>query len=98
LATEAEKIAFLQERIGYELTMLNYTFMRLVTARPSTAAEQLDRNAFLESFAIHARNLVTFLSPESRADEPRATDYVTTFETPDRGRCGGRCSGLRRRS
>ena len=32
MATEAEKIAFLRERVGYELAMLNYTFMRLVTA------------------------------------------------------------------
>jgi len=86
MASEAEKIAFLEERIGYELAMLNYTFMRLVTARPSTAEEQLDRNAFLESFAIHARNLVNFLSPESQAEEPRAADYVATFETPDRSR------------
>jgi hypothetical protein len=83
MASDAEKITFLEERIGYELAMLNYTFMRLVTARPSAAAGQLDCNAFLESFAIHARNLVNFLSPDSQADEPRATDYVSDFEIPD---------------
>jgi hypothetical protein len=53
MATEAEKIASL-ERVGYELAMLNYTFMRVVTAQSSTPEEQLDRNAFLESFAVHA--------------------------------------------
>jgi len=89
VATEAEKIAFLQERAGYDLAMLNYTFMRVVTARPSTAEDQLDRNAFLESFAVHARNLVSFLSPKSQADEANATDYVADFEAPDRSRLQG---------
>jgi len=89
MGTEAEKIAFLQERVGYDLAMLNYTFMRLVTARPSTSEEQLDRNAFLESFAVHARNLVGFLSAKSQADDRNATDYVTDFEVPDRSRLQG---------
>jgi len=32
--------------------MLNYTFMRLMTARPPTQEEQLDVNAYMESFAV----------------------------------------------
>jgi hypothetical protein len=86
MGTSAEKAAFLQERVGYELAMLNYTFMRVVTARPSTSEEQLDRNAFLEAFAVHARNLVGFLSPKSQAGDRNATDYVTDFEAPDQSR------------
>ena len=42
MADEQEKIAYLEERISYELVMLNYTFMRLLTSRPSTPEEQLD--------------------------------------------------------
>ena len=62
MADEQEKIAYLEERISYELVMLNYTFMRLLTSPPSSPEEQLDFNAYLESFAVHARNLVAFLS------------------------------------
>ncbi len=83
MGTEAEKSAFLQERVGYELAMLNYTFMRLVTARPSTLEEQLDRNAFMEAFAVHARNLIQFLSAKTESDDRNATDYVPDFEAPD---------------
>jgi hypothetical protein len=83
MATEAEKIAFL-ERVGYNWAMLNYTFMRVVTAQSSTPEEQLDGNAFLESFTVHARNLVYFLSTKSNKGDHNAIDYVTNFEAPDR--------------
>jgi hypothetical protein len=86
MATEAEKLAFLQERVGYDLAMLNYTFMRVVTARPSTMEKQLDRNAFLESFAVHARNLVRFLCPKAKASVRNASDYVADFEAPNQSR------------
>jgi hypothetical protein len=86
MADEQEKIAYLEERISYELVMLNYTFMRLLTSRPSTAEEQLDRNAYLESFGVHARNLVAFLSEKSPGDDRNASDYVPDFEAPDQAR------------
>ena len=54
------KIAYFEEHVSYEVVMLNYTFMRLMTLQPSTPEEQLDCNAFLESFGVHARNLVDF--------------------------------------
>jgi len=66
MASEPEKLAYLEEHVSYEVVMLNYTFMRLLTLRPSTPEEQLDCNAFLESFGVHARNLVDFLSEKSR--------------------------------
>ena len=85
MATEQEKIAYLEERTSYELVMLNYTFMRLLISRPSTAEEQLDRNAYLESFGVHAWNLVAF--PEkSPGDDRNASDYVPDFEAPDQAR------------
>jgi hypothetical protein len=82
MADEQEKIDYLEEHIGYELVMLNYTFMRLLTSRPSTAEEQLDRNAYLESFGVHARNLVAFLSGNAAGDTRSACDYVPNFEAP----------------
>jgi hypothetical protein len=45
--------------------MLNYTFIRVLTSPPSRPEEQLDFNAYLESFGVHARNLVAFLSEKS---------------------------------
>jgi hypothetical protein len=71
------------ERVGYELAMLSYAFMRVVTAQSSTPEEQLDNNAFVESFAVHARNLVWFLSTKSKKGDHKAIDYITNFEAPD---------------
>ena len=86
MASEQEKLAYLEEHVSYDVVMLNYTFMRLLTLRPSSSEEQLDRNAFLESFGVHARNLVDFLSEKSREDGRNASDYVPDFEAPDQAR------------
>ena len=58
--TEHERSNYRNEHISYEVIMLNYTFMRLMTFKPATAENELDRNAFLESFGVHAWNLVEF--------------------------------------
>jgi hypothetical protein len=86
MASEQEKVAYLEERLSYELVMLNYTFMRLMTSRASTPEEQLDSNAFLESFAVHARNLVEFLSNEAQEEARRACDYIPAFKAPNQAR------------
>ena len=86
MASEQEKLAYLEEHVSYEVVMLNYTFMRLLTLRPSTPEEQLDGNAFLESFGVHARNLVDFFSEKSREDGRNASDYVPDFEASDQTR------------
>ena len=86
MASEQEKIAYLEERVSYEVVMLNYTFMRLLTSPPSSPEQQLDFNAYLESFGVHARNLVAFLSEKSPGNDRSASDYVPDFEAPDRGR------------
>ena len=37
MASEREKMAYLEEHLSYEVVMLNYTFMRLMTLQPSTS-------------------------------------------------------------
>ena len=86
MASEQDKIAYLEEHISYEVVMLNYTFMRLLTSRPSTPEQQLDFNTYLESFGVHARNLVAFLSDKSSADDRNALDYLPDFEAPANAR------------
>ena len=49
-------------------------------------SEQLDCNAFLESFGVHARNLVDFFSEKPREEGRNASDYVSDFEAPDQTR------------
>ena len=80
LATEQEKVAYLEEHISYDLVMLNFTFMRLMTSQPSTPEEQLDFNAhFSESFAVHARNLLSlFLTWLVRMIAPHLTTCLTS--------------------
>ena len=82
--TEHETLNYLNHHISYEVIMLNYTFMRLMTFKPSTAEEELDRNAFLEAFGVHAWNLVEFLSKKVRKNDRNASDYLPSFEPPDR--------------
>ena len=41
-----DKLSYLNEHISYEVIVLNYTFMRLMTIRSATSEEELDRNAF----------------------------------------------------
>jgi hypothetical protein len=41
--TEHERLNYLNEHISYEVIMLNYTFMRLMTFKPATAENELDR-------------------------------------------------------
>jgi hypothetical protein len=86
MTSEQEKIAYLEEHISYEVVMLNYTFMRLLTSKPSTPEQQLDCNAYLESFGVHAHNLVAFLSEKSSPDDQNASDYVSDFEAPVQAR------------
>ena len=82
--TEHERRNYRNEHISYEVIMLNYTFMRLMTFKPATAENELDRNAFLESFGVHAWNLVEFLSKKVRKNDRNASDYLPSFEPPDR--------------
>jgi hypothetical protein len=83
MASEQEKVAYLEEHVSYEVVMLNYTFMRLMTSQSSTPEEQLEFNAFLESFAVHARNLVEFLCNKAEDEARSACDYIPAFEAPN---------------
>jgi len=78
-----EKLSYLNEHISYEVIMLNYTFMRVMTFKASTAEDELERNAFLEAFGVHAWNLVEFLSKKVRKNDRNASDYIPSFEPPD---------------
>jgi hypothetical protein len=73
------KKSYLEER--YEVVMHNYTFMRLLTLQPSTPEEQVDCNAFLESFGVHARNLVEFLSRLAAMSSARLTFPTSRRQT-----------------
>ena len=41
--TEHERRNYRNEHISYEVITLNYTFMRLMTFKPATAENELDR-------------------------------------------------------
>ena len=47
MATDQEKLSYLDEHISYQVIMLNYTFMRTTTFKPSTQEEELDWNGFV---------------------------------------------------
>lgn len=68
--------------VGYELRMLAHTALR--TAQTHTMGADLDRNAYLESSLLHARQLADFLV-HSKAGYPsdlRRTDFTPTDWKP----------------
>lgn len=57
VATQDQKQLYLEDHLPYELGMLRYTHEKLANVR-----DQLDWNAYFESFCVHARNLYLFLA------------------------------------
>ena len=79
MASEQEKLAYLEEHVSYEVVMLNYTFMRLLTLRPSTPEEQLDCNAFLNrSASMHGTWSIFFLRSIGKTVETLPTTSQTS--------------------
>ena len=76
-----EQKEILREHLPYEICMLRYTFGAVDKPR-----EQLDWNAHLESFAIHARALVEFfLNEDDRHNRTMiAKDLVPGWTAPEK--------------
>jgi hypothetical protein len=70
-------ITHLREHIPYELLMLRHTHRQL-----SQVDGQLDRNAFLEAFAVHARNLFNFLTNREDSRNLKASDFKSAYKRP----------------
>jgi len=68
-----EKLRLASKDLLYEIDMLDFTTKTLL--RPSTGKSRT-RNAAIESFAIHARNLIHFLyADRPKSDEVTASKY-----------------------
>jgi len=66
----AELRQYSEEHLHYELSMLLETG-RLLSAiqQGSIQVSQVEKSAYIESFCIHARNLIAFLYPTGRGDK-----------------------------
>jgi hypothetical protein len=83
------KIEILKEHLPYELDMLDTAVAYLQSAESSSSEESLDRatrfrrNAAIEAFWTHARNLVEFLTREKSGDltvsSASAKDFAEKF-------------------
>ena len=73
--TDSELLAYSNEHVLYEISMLvqcgQLLTHRLVSVSPALAT--IIRNAIVESFAIHVRNLVDFLYPGTNV---KPTDVI----------------------
>jgi hypothetical protein len=74
MASRKERLSYLNHHLSYELMMLRYTRDRLHDTR-----HKLMWNAFLEAFAVHARNLHLFLTNDKDSRNFRAADYNDKF-------------------
>jgi len=68
--TDVAKMEYMEEHIPYELLMLRHTYQQMKSSN-----NQLDWNAFFESFCLHARNLYKFL----RNDRVNTTFVAVDF-------------------
>lgn len=71
------------EDLYYEISMMRTTAQGLISGVANPSAIQ---NALLESFLLHVRILLDFLSPPRRPpleDDVIATDYAPTWKTVD---------------
>ena len=77
MSSREEKLRYLSHHWSYELLMLRYTHARLHDTKHT-----LMWNAFLEAFAVHARNFELFLRNDEDSRNSRANQYVPSFCAP----------------
>ena len=83
MANIAELKEFLNEHVRYELVQIRHCLNRLREiegGKWSSEPQQLDWNAFIESFGTHARNLAAFLTNESADTDRKAREYNKSFK------------------
>jgi hypothetical protein len=64
---DARLMALMQAHVPYEVHMLRGTYQRIFRPLVPALEDRIANNAAIESFAIHARNLLEFFS-NSRKD------------------------------
>jgi hypothetical protein len=73
-----KKVEIIERHLRYEIEMLRYAYDRL---KVGGFENQGQINSLIETFCIHARNLIDFFwedKPESK-DEPKATHFASTY-------------------
>jgi hypothetical protein len=73
MVTSEKKWEHLNDHLPYELLMLRYTYQQLHKQQL-----QLNWNVYLETLAVHARNLYYFLT--SKAKNLKANDFDTEYK------------------
>ena len=74
---------FLNEHIRYEVVQLRHSLHRwreIDGGGWKLEPQQLDLNAYIESFGTHARNLAQFLTNEGKDTDRKAREYNKGFE------------------
>jgi hypothetical protein len=72
--SEAQKLAWIEEHLAYELLMLRYVYRRL-----NEQQTQMEWNASFVAYAVYARNLYNFLRNED-TQNLKALDYVRNYK------------------
>ena len=81
--SEAELLEYSKEHLRYEIEMFfGVGILLSETALPANDNEAVIRNALVESFVIHLRNLLLFLYPHSHGDNDVISDdfFVDTVK------------------
>ena len=74
MASTQQKIEALERHLPYEMLMLRHTYGRI-----ERETNHLNWNMALESFAVHARILKSFLTNDDGSGNFQAKDFSSTF-------------------
>jgi hypothetical protein len=79
---EAKLVEIMEHHLPYEIGMLVFTSRLLETMQPGNLPdhEKAMRNALIESFCIHARNLIDFLEGKKKKSRLRAKSVTDGYK------------------
>ena len=86
---QQQQLDYLDEHLPYMLKMLRYTYGQMQQQQ-----HYLSWNAHFESFAVHARNMVNFLT-NADTGNVKATEFITGGYKARIGDCQGAMTKLR---
>jgi hypothetical protein len=80
MALEKIKIDMLREHLPYELNMLDYAYEALAKETLQSDDAELSKNASIECFFLHARNLIEFFNGSKSVERTASAAHFTTEE------------------
>jgi hypothetical protein len=83
MSSAQQRKEYLEEHLYYELLMLRFSYREI-----NKSQSPLIWNAFFDSFVMHARNLIDFLTNDGGVQNFKAVDFTVDYIAPDKKKGG----------